>query len=465
MPFHQIAIIGTGLIGGSFALAVKASGFQGRIVGCDRKPVLDRALTMGVIDAGITDPALAVRGSDLVLLSTPVGGIIDLIERIGPVVSPETLLTDVGSTKKEILNRARAVFGGQVGQRFLAGHPMAGKEHGGVENAEAAMLHNAVWFLVPQQPEDLETQKAKEYRELLEHAGLRIMVMDADRHDRLCGWTSHLPQMVSTALAGILSDEFHSELSDVHSIGSRGMKEMTRTASSPYSMWRDVALTNAPHLERALNALEQRLAHIRENLRSPELRDEFERANRFAMRRSEPAASVLVLPGWTNSGPLHWQSIWEQEFPAFRRVQQRDWDAPRREDWVKRISEEVGNARAPIVFAAHSLGCIALAHWALTAPELAGKIKGALLVAPAAAEHLAPQIKDFCPVPLRALPFPSVVVASSDDPYISLERAREFAHAWGSTFEDIGPAGHVNSDSGLGDWPEGKRLLRNLMEG
>jgi prephenate dehydrogenase len=465
MPFKQITIIGTGLIGGSFGLAVKDAGFSGRVVGCDRPAVMECALAMGAIDAGVQDPLAAVQGSDLILLATPVGAIIDLIERIGPIVSPDALITDVGSTKKGILDRARAVFGGQAGQRFLGGHPMAGKEHSGIENAEAEMLHNAAWFLVPHQPQDLETGKIKEYRSLLEHAGLRTVVMDAVRHDRLCGWTSHLPQMVSTALAGILSDEFGGELQQLYFIGSRGMKEMTRTASSPYSMWRDIAHTNAPDIERALQALEQRLAYIRENLRSPVLREEFERANRFAMRKNEPAASVLVLPGWQNSGPLHWQTLWEQEFPMLRRVQQQDWDSPRREDWVKRISEEVGRAPAPIVFAAHSLGCIALAHWAQAAPEQMKKVKGALLVAPIDADHLAPHIRNFAPVPLQALPFPSIVVASSDDPYLSKDRAREFAHAWGSKFEDAGPVGHVNSESGLGDWPEGKRLLRNLMEG
>ncbi|HJX83883.1 MAG TPA: prephenate dehydrogenase, partial [Candidatus Angelobacter sp.] len=287
MSFKQITIIGTGLIGGSLALAMKASGFKGRIVGCDRQTVLDRALDLGVIDACYENPQAAVRGSDLIVLSTPVGTIIDMIERIGPIASPDVLITDVGSTKKEILDRARSVFGSQAGQRFLAGHPMAGKERGGVENAEASMLHNAVWFLVPQPQQDLGSGKIRDYRELLEQSGLRIVIMEADHHDRLCGWTSHLPQMVSTAMAGILLDEFGND-PELHSIGSRGLRETTRTASSPYSMWRDVALTNTAQLERALHALEQRLAHIRENLRTPELREEFERANRFAVRKTEP---------------------------------------------------------------------------------------------------------------------------------------------------------------------------------
>src|SRR5258708_26590620 len=160
---------------------------------------------------------------------------------------------------------------------------MAGKEHSGIEHADAEMLHGAVWFFVPQQPQDLETEKIRKYRELLELAGLRIVVMDAARHDRLCGWTSHLPQMVSTALAGILSDEFSNELPELHSIGSRGMREMTRTASSPYSMWRDIARTNAATLQRALPPLEQPLAPLRVNLRSPGCPAEFAPDHRPAL--------------------------------------------------------------------------------------------------------------------------------------------------------------------------------------
>src|SRR5262249_52929260 len=127
MPFKQITIIGTGLIGGSLGLALKAAGYSGRIIGCDRPAVLDRARAMRAIDMGRGDPGDAIQGSDLIVLATPVGVIIDLIERIGPLAAKDALITDVGSTKKEILDRARSVFGGHVSLRFLGGHPMAGK--------------------------------------------------------------------------------------------------------------------------------------------------------------------------------------------------------------------------------------------------------------------------------------------------------------------------------------------------
>lgn len=466
MAFKQITIIGTGLIGGSLALALKAAGFSGKIVGCDRAPVLDRARGMRAIDLGTEDPVEAVAGSDLIVLATPVGGIIDLIERIGPIVPPDALITDVGSTKKEILDRARSVFGDMAPQRFLAGHPMAGKEHSGLENAEAKLFLNAVWLLVPQAQQVFDRGKIKDYCDLLELTGARLLKLDAERHDQMCAWVSHLPQMIATGLAATLVDEL-GDNPDLHAVGGRALREMTRIASSPYSMWRDIAHTNTANIERALAKLEQRLAHIRENLRTPVLREEFDRANRFELGTKEVAATVLVLPGWQNSGPRHWQTLWEQQNPIFLRVQQRDWEFPHREWWLERITAEVKQAPAPIVFAAHSLGCIALAHWCKAAPGEVGKIKGALLVAPADVDSKdAPkQTKDFAPVPRDPLPFPSILVASSNDPYLKLERGHELARAWGSRFVDIGAAGHINGESGLGDWPEGKRLLRHLIEG
>ena len=284
MFFKQITIIGTGLIGGSFGLAVAATGIGSRIIGSDRPGVLERALKMGAVHTAIVDPVEAVRGSDLIFLATPVGAIIDLIERTGPVVSPEALITDSGSTKKEITERARTVFGDHGVGRFLGGHPMAGKEHGGIEQADASLFRGAVWLLVPtSSQQNLELGKARAYRELLEKIGAKVITMDAERQDYLCAWISHLPQMISTALGSALVEEFGDD-PDVHAIGGRALREMTRISSSPYSMWRDIAHTNTGNIEHALSTLEQRLAHIRENLRSQALREEFEQANRFELK-------------------------------------------------------------------------------------------------------------------------------------------------------------------------------------
>lgn len=173
-------------------------------------------------------------------------------------------------------------------------------------------------------------------------------------------------------------------------------------------------------------------------------------------------ATVLVLPGIQGSGPGHWQSLWERRHPRVRRVQQRDWDAPQLEEWSRALEAAVAAARAPVVLAAHSLGCLLAAHWAART-RLA--VHGALLVAaPDPAGPGFPQAAaSFAPVPARALPFASVLVASRDDPYGSLGFARRQAAVWGSEFVDLGERGHINADSGLGDWPEGWARLQALL--
>jgi prephenate dehydrogenase len=149
MAIRQITIVGNGLIGGSLGLALKKHKFRGRIVGCDREATLERALARGAIDEGASDPGDAVRGSQVVVLAAPVLAILDLIERLGPSLSAKTLLTDVGSTKMAVTDRAVKVFGKNASHRFLGGHPMAGKETSGVDNADADLFHNAAWFLTP----------------------------------------------------------------------------------------------------------------------------------------------------------------------------------------------------------------------------------------------------------------------------------------------------------------------------
>jgi prephenate dehydrogenase len=289
MAIRQITIIGTGLIGGSFGLALKKRRLVGRLVGCDRAPVLKQAREKGVIDEGHTDPIAAVRGSQIVLLAVPVGAIIELIERLGPALPAKTLLTDVGSTKSEILDRATAAFGKNVGRRYLAGHPMAGKEQSGVEGADPDLFQGAVWFVTPTPGQKIFEGASGEFLECVEAIGAAVASMDAAAHDQLCAWISHLPQLISTALAATLVDEY-GEDAPLLETGGRALREMTRISASPYSMWRDVALTNRKNIAHALLKLEQRLAHIRENLDTRELALEFERAHHLRKAGSQPSA-------------------------------------------------------------------------------------------------------------------------------------------------------------------------------
>jgi prephenate dehydrogenase len=291
MAIRQITIIGTGLIGGSFALALKKHQFPGQIIGCDRATVLERAHIAGAIDMGHTHPADAVRGSQVIVLATPVSGIIDMIDRLGPALPQKSLLTDVGSTKAEIVERAKAVFRKNAGIRFLAGHPMAGKEQSGMEFADPDLFRGAAWFVTPLPGQKVYDGVSGEYLEWVEKIGALIASMDAREHDQLCAWISHLPQMISTALAAALVDEY-GEDAPLLEAGGRALREMTRISSSPYSMWRDIALTNKTNIRIALLKLEQHLAHIRENLDTRELAMEFEQAHqlkKIATPRMKPA--------------------------------------------------------------------------------------------------------------------------------------------------------------------------------
>jgi prephenate dehydrogenase len=280
LPIHQITIVGTGLIGGSLGLALKKNKFPGKIVGCDRDANLVKARECGAINEGYIDPGDAVRGSQLVVLATPVLAIIDLIARLGPALPVSALLTDVGSTKSAVTHQAVKTFGKKAGQRYLAGHPMAGKEMSGVDYADADLFKNAVWFLTPLPEQNLNEGLFAEFTDWIDKIGARIAILPPDDHDRLCAWISHLPQMISTALAATLVEEFGEE-APLLPTGGRALHEMTRIAASPYSMWRDVAITNKKNLEDALLKLEQRLAHIRENLTSKQLAQEFEQAHQL----------------------------------------------------------------------------------------------------------------------------------------------------------------------------------------
>ncbi|MET6997983.1 RBBP9/YdeN family alpha/beta hydrolase [Chitinophaga defluvii] len=172
---------------------------------------------------------------------------------------------------------------------------------------------------------------------------------------------------------------------------------------------------------------------------------------------------VLTAPGLGGSGPLHWQSLWEEAEPGFVRINQDNWQAPVCSQWVNSIEQAVALAGPQVVIAAHSLACIALAYWAQQTKLI---IRGALLVAPADTERPAfpPEATGFQPIPLQQLPFNSIVVSSTNDEYITLERAAFLAQCWGSRFVNTGPQGHINAASNLGDWPKGKKLLKELLQ-
>jgi prephenate dehydrogenase len=280
----RILIVGTGLIGASIGLALKAIGFSGGILGYDANPdELATALARHAIDEALPnrDAVLAAQ-ADITILATPVLPILDWMHLLAPTLPEGHLVTDVGSTKREISQIAAKLFNQPGRARFLPGHPMAGKESGGAALADAKLFSGATWLFTP--IDNAESAIEAEWRTLVAAFGAHLREIDPERHDTVCAWVSHLPQMLSTALAALLEDTFAADpaaLADLQATGGRALRETTRLGASPYSMWRDIALTNTEPIADTLLALEQRLQHIRENLRTPQLRDEFLTANKF----------------------------------------------------------------------------------------------------------------------------------------------------------------------------------------
>jgi prephenate dehydrogenase len=205
------------------------------------------------------------------------------MEKLSGVLGPEHLVTDVGSTKAQITEAAGRLFNTPERAAFLPGHPMAGKERGGAALADAELFRGAVWLFTDDAAWKRSAQSAAlvtAWRKWVVAMGAKIIDLDPARHDELVAWVSHLPQFVATALSALLEDQV-GDAPELKDVGGRGLREMTRLGASPFSMWRDIAHTNTAPIEAALFALEQRIANLRENLRTPVLRYEFDKANQF----------------------------------------------------------------------------------------------------------------------------------------------------------------------------------------
>ena len=244
-PFQRIAIVGLGLIGGSWALGLKKLGIRARRVGCDRRAVLRLALSIGAIDEGWTNLAAAVRGADLVILAAPVGTILEQLSQLKPHVSPHALVTDTGSTKEAICARARKLFSG--GPLFLGGHPLAGKELSGFREADAALFKGARYALAPLAARDETDPRVRNFKKLVRAVGARPLVTDAATHDRAAAFLSHMPQLLSTGLASVVARDV--ERGDLPlDFSASGFRDMTRLAESRFELWKDISATNRENI-------------------------------------------------------------------------------------------------------------------------------------------------------------------------------------------------------------------------
>jgi prephenate dehydrogenase len=262
---RTVAIVGVGLIGGSFGLALRKAGFPGTILGVSSPRSIGQALERGAIDRAATLEE-AAASADLLFLSQPIFGILETIRQLGPLVRRETLVTDAGSTKQAIAETAAQHLANCT---FLGGHPMAGKELRGAAAADADLFQGRPWVLTgePDHP------TARVFRQWLSLFGAKEIILDPAQHDRLVAWGSHLPQLLSTALAAVLNDQ----APDAAGIAGPGLTDMTRLALSSYELWGDILQTNVPAIATALDAYIGKLQQLRSDFEG-----EFAKGSQFA---------------------------------------------------------------------------------------------------------------------------------------------------------------------------------------
>ncbi len=283
LPFRRVAVVGTGLIGGSFALALRKRFPDISIAGYDRPDVLQAAMARGTVSEIASDLAGALLGADLVYLALPIIPTLEVLPEIAKHVGPGALVTDACSTKSVICRTARELFRG--GAEFLGGHPMAGKERSGIEHADAELFHGAPYALIGSA--GTAFPRAKMFAEMLVATGAQPVWCDAETHDWAVGIVSHLPQLVSVALARVVQDETD-ETGLPLSLAGQGLQDMLRLAGSPYSVWRDILLTNTENVSRALDRLAQAIDYLRTRLATKELEQEFRAANEIYKQLHKP---------------------------------------------------------------------------------------------------------------------------------------------------------------------------------
>ncbi|MCS7024530.1 MAG: prephenate dehydrogenase/arogenate dehydrogenase family protein [Bryobacteraceae bacterium] len=269
---QTVSIIGVGLIGGSFALALRKAGYEGEILGVSSPRTLEEALALGVIDEG-AELEQAVSRSDLIYLAHPIQRILDALPRIAAWVRAHAVVTDAGSTKSRIVREAAKYFPPGM---FVGGHPMAGKATRGVRTAEAGLFSGRSYILTPEAPEANSLPSVQLLRQILADFGARTLIMDAATHDKVVALTSHLPQLVSTALASTILQE----IPDLQylAVSGGGLADMTRLAGSPFEVWNDIFRTNREAIREVLGVYVSLLESARDHLEDGALREVFERA-------------------------------------------------------------------------------------------------------------------------------------------------------------------------------------------
>jgi prephenate dehydrogenase len=275
---NTVAIFGVGLIGGSFALALRQAGYSGHIIGVSSAETIRKAVELGVIDEGMSAEQ-ATRSADLIYLAQPILRIVEILPQLDPWVRPDALVTDAGSTKSTIVDRARAISRCQ----FLGGHPMAGREKRGVEASEAGLFRGRPYVLTPHSEAELQTPQVRDFLGWIQKIGAFPVILSPVAHDQIVAYTSHLPQLASTGLAALLEGRAEPK----SGVFGPALLDSTRLALSSFDIWGDILATNRDSIRIALRSYIAQLEEFSQVLEAGALEEHFRRAAKFASQLRE----------------------------------------------------------------------------------------------------------------------------------------------------------------------------------
>jgi len=278
--FNKISIIGVGLIGGSLGLALKEKHLNFKIVGIDKQKIIEKAITRGAIDEGTVNLEEGIKEADIIIIATPVKTILNILTQINPFLKKGCLVTDTGSTKQQIIQKANKVLSEDV--FFVGGHPIAGSEKYGIESADPYLFHNKTYILTPTHKNNLGA--LEKISPLVKMIGAKELILDPLEHDRIVGAVSHLPQIIAVSLINTLGElALRGNNNNYFKAVGEGFKDMTRIASSPHKMWEDICETNQENILEIIQEFKNYLEVIEDRLKNNpnSLKEEFQKASKL----------------------------------------------------------------------------------------------------------------------------------------------------------------------------------------
>jgi len=278
--FSKISIIGVGLIGGSLGLALKEKHLNFKIIGIDKQEIIEKAITRGAIDEGTVNLEEGIKEADIIIIATPVKTILNILTQINPFLKKGCLVTDTGSTKQQIVQKANKVLSEDV--FFIGGHPMAGSEKYGIESADPYLFHNKTYILTPTPKNNLGA--LEKISSLIKVIGAKKLILDPLEHDRIVSAVSHLPQIIAVSLINVIGElALRGNNNNYFKTVGEGFKDMTRIASSSYKMWEDICDTNQENILEMIQEFKNYLEVMEDKLKNApnSLKEEFQKASKL----------------------------------------------------------------------------------------------------------------------------------------------------------------------------------------